>query len=246
MFAILPLLTALFGAFPPSFPDGEAVLHAMHERYADRWYHSLTFTQTTTLTRPDRTETWYEAARFPGLLRIDIAPLDSGQSLLFRRDSLYFFRNGAPAGGRPFVHPLMVLGFDVYFDPPEASAAKLRALHFDLSRVHEESWQDRPAIVVGALAGDTTSPQFWVDRERLVFVRMIEPAPGGGGGVAETQFNQYQRLGQGWLAVEVTFAVNGVLQQRERYAEPRADVELPAELFDPAQYARPAWVGSKE
>ncbi|MDZ4864008.1 MAG: hypothetical protein SGJ01_11245, partial [Gemmatimonadota bacterium] len=156
--------------------------------------------------------------------RIDIAPLDSAQTIFFRRDSLYAFRHGKLAGAQPFVHPLMVLGFDAYFDPPAVTAAKLQALHFDLSKVHEESWQGRPAIVVGPLAGDTTSTQFWVDRERLVFVRMIEPATGGRPGTAETRFNQYQALGKGWLSVEVTFGVGGVLQQKETYADPRADV----------------------
>ncbi len=154
MFATLPLLAILLGVTPPAYPDGQAVIQAMHQRYAGRWYRSLTFVQTTTFTNPDRTETWYEAARFPGLLRIDIAPLDSGQTLFFRRDSLYAFRHGKLAGARPFVHPLMVLGFDVYFDAPAVSAAKLQGLHFDLTRVHEASWQGRPTIVVGALAGD--------------------------------------------------------------------------------------------
>lgn len=242
MLGTLALLASLLGTSRPAFPDGQAVLSAMHERYSGRWYRSLTFVQTTTLTNPNRTETWYEAARFPGLLRIDIAPIDSGHALLFRRDSLYVFRQGKGAARRPFVHPLMVLGFDVYFDQPATTAAKLLALHFDLSKVHEASWQGRPAIVVGALAGDSTSPQFWVDRERLVFVRMVEPAPGGQPGTAETQFNQYQPLAQGWLSTEVTFAVNGVLQQKETYANARADVVLPEELFDPAHYGRPGWV----
>jgi hypothetical protein len=243
MLATLPLLAILLGTSSPAYPDGQAVIQAMHQRHAGHWYRSLTFVQTTTLTNPDRTETWYEAARFPGMLRIDIAPLDSGRTLLFRRDSLYAFRHGKLAGAQPFVHPLMILGFDVYFDPPAVTAAKLQALHFDLTKVHEESWQGRPAIVVGALAGDTTSTQFWVDRERLVFVRMIEPAPGGGPGTAETQFNRYQPLGKGWLSVEVTFTVGGVLQQKETYADPRADVELPEALFDPARYAAPGWIG---
>jgi hypothetical protein len=246
MHSTLVLLALLSGATPPTYPDGQAVIQAMHARYAGKWYRSLTFVQTTTLTNPDRTEIWYEAARFPGLLRIDVAPVDSGQSIFFRRDSLYFFRHGTLAGRRPFVHPLMVLGFDVYFDDPAVTATKLRALKFDLGKVHETTWQGRPAIVVGALAGDTTSPQFWVDRDRLVFVRMIEPAPGGQPGVAETQFNRYEPLGKGWLSVEVLFTVNGVLQQKETYAEARADVTLPESLFDPSQYAAPAWVGSRE
>src|SRR3954470_18840947 len=59
----------------PSGPNtGEAVLRAMHDRYAGKWYRTLTFTQKTTTTLQSGTEvvqTWYEAAQFPGKLRID-------------------------------------------------------------------------------------------------------------------------------------------------------------------------------
>ena len=57
---------------------GEDVVRAMNERYAGRWYKTLTFVQKTTY--PDgRIETWHEALSMPGLLRIDIEPLDSGE-----------------------------------------------------------------------------------------------------------------------------------------------------------------------
>lgn len=227
-------------------PDGAGVVRAMHQRYAGKWYSTLTFRQTTELTRPSsRTETWHEALAFPGRLRIDIAPVDSGNTLLFRSDSLYRFQQGKLVGSRPLVHPLMVLGFDVYFDPPDGTIAKLAALGFDLSRVHESSWNGRPAYVVGALAGDTISKQFWIEQERLLFVRMLEPAPGGSGNVVETLFNRYEPLGGGWIAVEVLFNVGGETVTREEYHDVRHGMTFPPELFDPGRYGPPAWVGSR-
>lgn len=229
----------------PPFPDGKALIQAMHQRYHGKWYKSMTFVQTTEFLKPNpRTETWYEAMKVPGFLRIDIAPLDSGNTLLFRADSLYQFRQSALRGSRAFVHPLMVLGFDVYADAPEKTGEKLTALGFDLSKIHEAEWQGRPAFVVGALKGDTTSTQFWIDRERLVFVRMLQPAPNGTG-TSETVFNKYQPLGKGWVAVEVLFSTNGELSLKESYADVKGDVALPDVLFDPAAYARPGWVSEK-
>ena len=74
----------------PAPRNGEELLSLMRDRYAGKWYRTLTFTQKTTL--PDgKIETWYEALELPGKLRIDIAPLDSGKTLLFRNDSLYVF-----------------------------------------------------------------------------------------------------------------------------------------------------------
>lgn len=231
---------------PPPYPDGPALIRAMHDRYHKVWYHTLTFVQTTTISQPvPHQETWYEAARIPGELRIDIAPLDSGNTILFRADSLYRFQQGQLRRSRAFVHPLMVLGFDVYADPAERTIDKLHALGFDLGLIREDSWQGRPVYVIGAGAGDTTSAQFWIDSERLVFVRMLEPAPDGSGATAETQFNRYQLLGKGWISIEVIFKVNGTVVTKEEYADVKGDVALPEALFDPRQYAAPRWVGGQ-
>jgi hypothetical protein len=237
---VLACLLGLALITPSAPPDGEALIRQMHDKYAGKWYRTLTFVQKTTFTQPSRVETWYESALIPGRLRIDIAPLDSGNAILFRQDSVYRLRNRAKTASRAFVHPLMVLGFDVYVDPAEVTTGKLKALGFDLSKIREDQWQGRPVYVVGAAAGDTTTSQFWVDKERLVFVRMLEPTPDKSG-IAETQFNRYQELGKGWIAPEVRFTVNAELKQLEEYSDMRADVELPEALFDPDSYVAPGW-----
>ena len=66
--------------------SGEDVLRAMHDRYKDSWYRTVTFTQKSTTYKPDGTssvETWYEAALFPGKLRIDIGPASDGKGYIF-------------------------------------------------------------------------------------------------------------------------------------------------------------------
>jgi hypothetical protein len=222
----------------PSPKNGEELIREMHEKYTGKWYHTLTFTQQTTH-EDGKIETWYEAARIPGYLRIDIAPLDSMNAIIFREDSLYVFRGGHPVPARAYVHPLMVLGFDVYADSPEKTIEKLHGLQFDLSKLREDQWQGRAVYVVGADAGDTTSAQFWVDKERLITVRLLQPGQNGG---MESLFNKYQRLGSGWVSPEMIFYRNGKMFQKEEYSDIRADVTLPAELFDPVTYAKPAWI----
>jgi hypothetical protein len=245
---VLSLLATLLMPAPvvrpiPAAPaDGEALVRAMHDKYKDKWYRTLSFVQTTTDYRKNTKETWYEAARIPGILRIDIAPLDSGKTILFRNDTIYQFDGGALKASQPFVHPLMVLGFDVYLDPVERTLERLKGIGFDLSKIREDKWQGRDVYVVGAAAGDTASKQFWVDKERLVFVRSIEPARNGSGNLVETQFNKYQPLGKGWISVEVKFSVAGKLVTMEEYADVKGDPALPDVLFDPAKYGPPAWV----
>ena len=78
-------------------PDGHAILAAMHDRYAGKWYTTLTFVQHNTATRPDDStehSTWREYAALPGRLRIEFEPLDSGAGALYVRDSQFAFRGG--------------------------------------------------------------------------------------------------------------------------------------------------------
>lgn len=221
--------------------DGKALLKAMHDKYPS-WYTTLTFVQTTYDLRKNTTETWYEAARIPGMLRIDIAPIDSGNVLLFRNDSIYQFHGGALKGSQPFVHPLMVLGFDVYRDPVEKTITRLEGLGYDLSKIREDKWEGRAVYVVGAAAGDSTSRQFWIDKERLLFVRSLETAKSGAW--VETLFNKYVPRGKGWVSEEVVFNVNGKTVTREEYNDVKVDVTLPEGLWDGSAYAKPGWVKS--
>lgn len=239
---VFPLLFATVVAGGPQAPKtGDELIQQMHARYAGKWYPTLTFVQTTKYPGSRPQETWYEAMRLPGMLRIDIAPLDSGRALIFRNDSIYQFTSGRQTAARPFVHPLMVLGFDVYADPPARTIQKLKGLNFDLSKIQHGTWQGKNVWIVGtATPGDTTTPQFWVDQEDLLFVRMIQR--GQQGNVNETQFNKYFKTDGGWVAPEVLFFTNGQPGIVEIYHDVKVGVTLPEELFDPARFSRPAWV----
>lgn len=235
MFSVLALAAALTTA-PTS---GKELVKAMHDRYPN-WYTTLTFVQKTTDLRKNTVETWYEAARIPGMLRIDIAPIDSGKMIIFRNDSVYQFGGSVLKGSQKFVHPLMVLGFDVYRDPVEKSVSRLEGLGFDLSKFREDTWQGRAVYVVGAEKGDTAGRQFWIDKERLVFVRSVETTKSGV--ISEVQFNKYEPLGKGWIAPEVLFFANGKMVLQEHYSEMKEGMKLPDALFDGSAYGKPAWV----
>ncbi|HET7296701.1 MAG TPA: hypothetical protein VFI66_06135 [Gemmatimonadales bacterium] len=220
-------------------PNGRALVAAMHDRYAGKWYHTLSFVQHNTATRPnDSTEhsTWREYAALPGRLRIEFESPDSAAGLLFVRDSQFVFSGGRLTAATAFVHPLMVLGFDVYFDAPDRTAQRLEQLGFDLSTVHDDTWEGRPAYVVGAKAGDLRTRQFWVDKERLVFVRMLEPGRRDTTRISDIRFDRYQRVGAAWLSAEVAFLVDGQQRWLEQYTEIATGAPLPDALFDPAQW----------
>ena len=171
-----------------------------------------------------------------------MAPLDSGKTLLFRNDSLYVFEQKKLKASQRFVHPLMVLGFDVYEAPLKETVRKLRDLQFDLSKLHQTTWQGRPTYVVGAEAGDTISAQFWIDAERLYFVRSFEPSKKDPAITNETRFDKYIPLAGGWLEMEVLFLANGKQQVKEEYTDPQANPKLDRGIFDPSAWRGPGWV----
>ena len=221
----------------------EQLVQAMQKKYAKSWYKTATFVQKTTNIDQEgnkKVETWYEALSVPGSLRIDFTPVKDGNGVLFTNNQIYVFKNGK-AEGRTFVHPLMVLGFDIYRLPQAEVMDKLKGLHFDLANFREDTWQGRPVYVVGAKQGDLHSAQFWIDKKNLYFVRMISPAGKDGAQTQEIQFNKYQKLGGGWMSPEVIFMINGKVMTTEAYSEMRANVPLDPKLFDPQYFATVHW-----
>jgi hypothetical protein len=216
----------------------EQLIRAMHDRYASSWYKTLTFEQETKQYEPDgraTSSTWYEALSLPGRLRIEMD--SAGQrGAIFARDSQYVFREGKLTGVRRFIHPLLLLGFDLYFLPVQETLAKLKESHFDLSVLRADSWQGRTVYVVGAKKGDSHSPQFWIDKERLYFVRLLQPAGMDGSQTQEVQFNKYTRLASGWISREVVAKVDGKVVLTEEYSKIEAGGNLDPGLFDPERW----------
>lgn len=241
-FRALPLIGAiLLGACAtapaaPRITNAESLIRAMHDRYADRWYSTLSFTQTTTRVLPNDSvsvEEWREWAAIPGRLRIDMGPPEQGRTAIYARDSLFVLDHGRVVRRLDRQNDLMFLGFDVYRQAPERTMEQLRRAGFDLSRFHPATLEGAPVYVVGAAAGDTTSKQFAIDAERLVFIRLIDPIPNQPGKTQHVWFRRYQPLEGGWIAPEVEVTVDGRRVFHETYADIRAGMPLPDSLFDP-------------
>jgi len=241
---LLVFMLLLFAAPTDSIKSSSELIQAMHNRYAKSWYKTATFVQKTTNYNADGTSKaaiWYEAMSLPGKLRIDFDPVSDGNGILFVSDSMHRFQQGELKQTQDLVHPLMVLGFDVYAQPVELTLDKLKKLGIDLSQFREDTWQGRPVYVVGAKSGDLHTMQFWIDKERLYFVRMIQPAGADKSHTQETQFNKYQKLKGGWMSPEVVFLIDGKLRTTEEYSEIRGDVGLDPKLFDPSNWRTAHW-----
>ena len=220
--------------------DGESLVRAMHDRYAGKWYRTLTFTQRTTRRLPNDSvtvETWKEYGAMPGRLRIEIGDPAAGNGVLYANDSIYRARGGRVDLRRPQRNALMILGFDVYALPVERSLEILREEGFPMQPLRTETWQGRRTYVVGGAPGDLHSKQFWVDAERLVYVRSLEPFGGDTTKTLDIRFDDYRPYGGGWVAPTVDILVDGRSIQREEYSDIKVDVPLDPSLFDPDKWS---------
>jgi hypothetical protein len=220
--------------------DGEEVLRQMHDRYVNTWYKTFTFVQDARFYNEagevEKVETWFESMRIPGELRIDIWPVSRGSGVLFSNDVIYAIEAGQIKQGRRLVHAFLLMGFDVYRQPLETTLPKVRGLGIDLDRTHETTWQGRDVIVIGSrVESDTSSHQFWIDKERLVFVRELNAA-------SELQLNAWEPVGDAWVATEVVFLSDGKTTIRKLYRDMRFDIEIEEGAFDPQLNVVPAWV----
>lgn len=246
----MALALIVLAAAPPAhgrvakIADGKDLLRAMHDRYQHGWYETLTFDQASITHNPDgtsKTEIWHEAAMLPGKLRIDMGEPGQGNGALVSDGALTRFQAGKITTSRPFVHMLLVLGFDVYRQPAQRTIEQVAGQGFDLSKLREDTWDGVPVYVVGADTGDLKTKQFWIDRKRLLFVRLIEPDEHDKAKTDDIRFMDYRKVSPGWVAARVELYVDGKNVFSERYSDISVNPKLDPAIFDPRQFAKRHW-----
>ncbi len=229
---------------------GRDLLQTMRTTYGNRWFKSLIFTQATTQrdsTGKERVSTWYESLRYTPergtQLRIDIGDPSQGNGVIYSPDSLWVFRAGKQVAARPGGNLLLPLIEGVYVQSVDRTAHELAPSGVDLRRaVLSGQWNGRPVWIAGAVAaGDTTSPQFWVDSLTKAVVRAIF-SPVSGAPVMDMRLDSLVQTGGGWLATRCEFWVSGSRAQAEDYHDWKTNGDLSPGLFDPATWSTaPHW-----
>jgi len=218
--------------------DGESLIRAMHERYAGKWYKNATFVQRTTIYRGQTPseQTWYESMLLPGKLRIDFGNPAAGNGTLFSGDSTYQMSGGRIANALEGFNDLLVLGFDVYGQTPEKTISILRHQGYQLSRLHTDDFGGKAVYVVGATSRyDSTSKQFWIERDRLLFVKTQDA--NASKQVRAVLFMDYVPAGNTWMARQVWQYVGGAPRIHEEYSDIKTNVDLDPALFDPKTWS---------
>jgi sialate O-acetylesterase len=206
-----PMLTA-----PRAPADGRELVRAMHARYAGRWYRDFMLVQDVTRYREsgESKERVAEYISLPGRVRAITGPIEDGNAEIYADGVFHVYEKGRPTREMEYVHGVLNLGFDVYVQEPERTIAQVEALGVDLGRIRDAEWKGRPAWVVGAAEGDVTSPQFWVEKDRLLCTRLVWKRQDA---VLDVDMGRFEPLGQGWIAADLLFKRNGQPAVHEDY-----------------------------
>ena len=132
-------------------------------------------------------QTWYTVGELPGRWRVD-TDQSSKNGSLYLGDSTYQFAGGKLAKADTGINEILAVAFDVFAQPAAKSEAMLRRLGIDGTKMHESNWRGAVVYVVGAARGDTIAKQIWVERDRLMPVRLLENTRQGR---ADFRFNNY-------------------------------------------------------
>ena len=220
---------------------GEDVIALMKAKYADSFVRNLTFSQYVFEYKDDSVSNktvWHEAYRSPNRLIIKFDNFNSGNGYVFRNDSIYIMGNNQIQDKLEYVHDLLVLGFDVYVQPVKLTIDKLTKKGYDISRFYETSLNGKAVYCVGASDDNDDSPRFFVDKERLVFIKMIN---NNHGRYDEAIFDNYRMINGKYIATEVVFFKNRHPIMKEEYFDIAFPQKLKAKIFDPNYFKEASW-----
>ncbi|HMG71801.1 MAG TPA: hypothetical protein VK544_11855 [Gemmatimonadaceae bacterium] len=216
------------------------LIKAMHDRYDGKYVKTMSFLQNNTAyptTGAEQKSQWYEHIEIPGKLRIAFLPASQRSGLVQLDEKVASFDNGIRVDFRPSVNPLLLLTADVYVAPLATIMRGLDSLHVDGSLIRDATWEGEAVYVVGAKAGDTTSSQLWVDRDRLRLVRFIQSTKTGDRTmVSDIRVKNYKEIGGFDVPTEFLVIRNGRPFWREEYADVRINAEFPPGTFDQATW----------
>lgn len=227
------LLAVLF--MTSSLCFAQSVIEKMYNTHAKEFRKSMSFIQETAFYRNDsivRKATWYEVISYPDKLRIDINDPLKGNTLFFVNDSLYNFQSKQLRSTTYQPHDLLFVLGGMYSYPLKDVISRLQKIGYNTNQSFETSYKGVPVIVLGTDREELESNQIWIDKVKLVPIRILENK---GGQKSEIICSKYVKLGNHWCETMVEIFVNGKLRQTEAYTQLKENVGINMEYFNPAK-----------
>jgi hypothetical protein len=216
LFLLLPGLP-LAAQTEAETPVGEKLLVKMYNKYKKGPCGCYTFSQKNAHYKADTvsgTSVWHERIEFPDRFTIVFGDSAKGNYVVFRNDSSLQYRAGKFIKSKTDSSALLLLLGGMFYRPFDDVLQRLRDAKFDLTKTHEENWNGSVVNVIGAIKGDVTSNQFWIDKKTMRIMRIIQWI---GPETMDMRFESHQKWCGGYVETKVSFRRNGKLEQVEEY-----------------------------
>jgi hypothetical protein len=235
---LLALVCVISASWAQTPVTGKELLTKMHEKYAGKWYKTFQFKQTTDMYKNDsliRSQVWIEHIQFPQNFRIDFGNADSGNAVIFKNDSSYYFKNSQLLRTDYYPNDLLFLLGGMYFYPLNEAIAKMKTYGFDINKFHESKWNGNDVYVIGSNKDGEETNQAWFDKEHYSLVRMIKYENGR---KEDALLEDHVKLDGGYSETQVKFYMNDKLLQVEKYFDLEANKKINPEIFNTQNFIK--------
>jgi hypothetical protein len=230
---------------PPGFPrNGLEVIGGMRWAHPSRELRSLAFTITTTQYVADSSTIGRSRvyAALPGKLRVEQLP--SNRTGYVRvRQRVAVFERGRRVSTLSRVDLSVLLAYDVFAQAIDTTIMWLDSARVRFGLLRRDELEGRTVWVVGALEGDTTSAQFWVDAERWRVLRVIQREPRTPAEISDLRFTDFTDLLDVPVPTQIRLYRAGKLVQQQEISNLVANPSLPSRAFDLSRW-RPVNLGN--
>ena len=213
---------------------GEDLLELMHQTYKNGPCKAYTFSQKNSHYRNDSiigNSDWHEAIEFPDKFRIDFGDKQAGNFVVFKNDSSFSYRNFIFKKTKYDSNTLLLLLGGMYYRNFPEVITHLQNEHYNTKILSHQKHGKENCYVIGALGGDTTSNQIWVNKHNLRVERIIEKMDETN--IMDMTFDSYQKHCKGFVETKVTFKRNGKKEQVEEYFNITEVNSFPNDVFNP-------------
>lgn len=226
---------------PSSMPSAEApaprngleVIGWMRRAHPSRELRSLRFTVTTEhRSEPPRATQFVAYAALPGKLRVEQMPSSTRTADVRDRQRLTVFRAGKRVSTARRVDLRSLLAFDVFAQNADTTIMWLDSARVRFGLARRDDMDGLRVWVVGAMPGDTTSDQFWVDAEHWRVVRVIQRDPRDPDEVLDIRYTGFTDLLDVPVPTRMEVWRDGKLAEVQTLSDFVVNPTLPGRAFD--------------
>ncbi|HJQ18812.1 MAG TPA: hypothetical protein VJ867_00595 [Gemmatimonadaceae bacterium] len=213
--------------------SGLEVVGRMRRAHPSRELKSLRFTVTTEFRdQPPRASQSLAYALLPGRLRVEALPSTTRSGSVRDRQRMTVFRAGRRVATARRVDLVSLLTFDVFAQNVDTTIMWLDSARVRFGYTRRSAFNDREVWVVGAVDGDSTSAQFWVDADEWRVVRVIQRDPRQADRIVDVRYTDFTELLDVPVPTRVEVWRDGQLAEVQTMSDFTVNLALPRNAFD--------------